>query len=98
MTLSEVFESLRHESDVFRSGVASIIETEKDEDNVTEQEIVRGEFCLKLENLKNTLSDKMDELDGMKRQCNQMLREQRSDMKKLEKLKWYLVRLRKHGA
>ncbi len=77
----------------YRNEVPGLL-TETSPEVVEQKSIIRDEFKVQLREAGNVLQNKIDELEKMKRDLANERSWQTSDIKKLEALKWELIRSR----
>jgi hypothetical protein len=77
----------------YRDEVPALL-TETSPEVVEQKSIIRDEFKVQLREAGNVLQNRIDELEKMKRDLANERSWQTSDIKKLEALKWELIRSR----
>lgn len=93
-SVNEHFEALRHTSDTLRDGVVTILES-MDEREVNAAAIEREEFRQKCQKLANAISDRIGELESLKRKLRDIRADQKNDVSKLTNRYFDLIRERK---
>lgn len=77
------------------SGKIATILTWESIDDITEEQLKRAEFIATIHKAIDSLEDKINEIDSMKRKLRQEIRKQRIDNDKLDREKWIHVNDRK---
>lgn len=105
----DYLQSLQSESSILRAAVSEILETEQDDDKITEHEIVRGEFCTKVTGAENQISKTIEKLEkdiddierqitdlkSIRREMKFLKRQQKDDIDRLDQFKWNLIHSRR---
>ena len=96
MTISEVITELKTKSDTLR-GEVPVILTYTSVDDVTMEMIKRDEYRNEISKVQNSLSDKIAEMEAMKRNLGDMKREHKTDIDKIENYKFQLLYSRRQA-